>query len=87
MTSRDVFGIIVRSVGLVLFFIAIWYGFGAFFTAVGFYKTGSSAGQYFVAFVLMLFFGLYFLRGAPAVLQFSYPDESAAEQEAPPPAV
>lgn len=87
MTGREAFGVFLRCVGLLLSFLAVLYGLGALFAALGLYRSDSTVAQYAAAFVVMLTFGLYFLRGAPALVRFSYPDASRDRDPHAPPAV
>lgn len=74
MTSREYFGIAVRTIGILVLFASVMYLYSAL--AVLFvhgmphtYPLVSYLGACAVAFVV----GLYFLRGAPRLVRFAYP--------------
>ncbi len=75
MTGRDLFGVVVRVAGLVLVMYALWNLWFAFFQLVGMAGPKDfNLAWYFAFGVPALVVGLYFLRGAPHLLRFSYPD-------------
>ena len=86
MTPKDIFGIVVRSLGLPLLVYAFWYLAYGFAILAGMqehgpgYRTG-----YFISGFLCLAISLYFLRGAPLLLRFSYPEKRRPTDENPPP--
>ena len=74
MTGRELFGVVLRVAGLILVVYGLWnlcYGL------VG--LVGMPASKdiqlvwYFVTGVPAFLIGLYFRRGAPQILRFSYP--------------
>ena len=75
MKPNDVFGIIVRVLGLSILVYGIWnLAFGVA-TAMGVQE--HEAGYdiaYLVSGFLFLILGLYLLRGAPHLLHYAYPD-------------
>jgi hypothetical protein len=74
MTGRDLFGVILRVAGLLVVY-ALWNLWFAFFRLVGMAGPKDLQVSWYFAFgVPALLLGLYFLRGAPHVLRFSYPD-------------
>jgi len=74
MTGRDLFGVVLRVAGLILVVYALWNLGYAFFALVGMPAPKDVQLQwYFVFGMLSLLVGVYFLRGAPHVLRFSYP--------------
>jgi len=78
MKPQDVFGIVVRSAGLWLFFFGGWYVVYALSVLVGVEK-GSSTDEmeaYFFDGFIYLLIALYFLRGAPFLIRFCYPKSS-----------
>ena len=75
MTGKDLFGVVIRVAGLILIMYALWNLWFALF------QLGGVAGPkdigltwYFAFGVPALLLGLYFLRGAPHILRFSYPE-------------
>jgi len=75
MTPRDWFGVIIRSVGLLNLTAGLYYCLTTAYVAIA-SKTGAHSppttyALYAVFFVLL---SLYFLRGAPGLMNFSYPN-------------
>lgn len=64
MTPSEAFGVVVRSVGLL---VVLW-GLSLLVVAIG------APGLILVAIPVLLV-GLWLLRGARAVISFAYPDE------------
>ncbi len=82
MNPKDIFGVVIRSFGLSLLVYSLWYlAYGVAIT-VGLpermpgYRTG-----YFISGFLFLVVSLYFLRGAPLLLRFSYPEKRRPTSE------
>ena len=82
MTAKDIFGLALRVVGFGLFlngldnigeFIAVQIGY---FTLQ---KTDPT--YYFVLGIAQAVIGLYFLRGAPHFIRYSYPEDDYEEHE------
>ncbi len=73
MKAKEIFGLILRVVGL----FGLLYG-GFYLLSCLYILTGSPARegfglrQYFLAGVVYVLVGLYFLRGAPHLLRFAY---------------
>lgn len=65
MTARDVFGIIVRTAGLLLVLSALGSLFAGF--------AGQPGGAWLLWSFGALGLGAYLLRGAPALMGWSYP--------------
>lgn len=82
MKPRDVFGIIVRVFGLALAFYAIWYFIYGIATLAGMPEDEPGyLTAYFLSGGFCLVMGLYLLRGAPALIRFSYPGKEKSESE------
>ena len=69
MTPRDVFGIILRTIGLIGLFYWSFMFISALATANG--------SLFFLSFVVSAVSG-YLLKGAPILLEFSYPSSREA---------
>ena len=82
MKPRNIFGIIVRTFGLSLFIYAVWYLVYGLATLAGLPE--DSPGHMIGCFVtggVYLLIGLYLLRGAPLLINFSYPPSDYQETE------
>ena len=78
MNSRTVFGIIVRTLGLAALLCGLWSG-AKFFLVVKWgmvFKYGLLLGIPYLAV------SLYLLRGAPALMNFAYPDNDGGGTDA-----
>ncbi len=73
MSARDLFGVIVRTLGL----IVALYGVAAFFL---FLFEGIGLGIVFG--IVGVVVGVYLLRGAPWVMELAYPTVGRAEPQA-----
>ena len=71
MTSREIFGLIVRSVGLFL----VYQGLQSAVVPIAFLFSGNFALVGWLAPGVFVSAGFYFLRGAPELMRFSYPPE------------
>ena len=74
MTPRECFGIAVRTIGILVLFASVMYLYSASAVLLVHgmphtYPLVSYLGACAVAFVV----GLYFLRGAPHLVRFAYP--------------
>jgi len=69
MTDRDVFGIIVRTVGLMITLAAAWLILLGLFGLIS--ASGQVAGLLFYG-IPALFVGLWLLRGARSVVSFAF---------------
>jgi hypothetical protein len=75
MRPVDVFGIVVRVFGLSLFIYALWYLVYGISILLGLAEpTGGYRISYFISGITFLALSLYFLRGAPHIVRFSYPE-------------
>jgi len=84
MKPRDVFGIVVRTAGIVLIIYGLWYLLFGLLQLIGCeqeQKPGEMLGNFLFGGILFLV-AAYFLRGAPLLLCFSYPK---AETDSPKP--
>ena len=76
MKPKDILGIIIRVIGIALFLFSIWYLVGGVALLINpELKPEYHARQYFVSGSIGFILGLYFLRGAPLLLRYCYPDE------------
>jgi hypothetical protein len=77
MSPEKIFGIVVRSFGLMVSFYSVWYLVYGAASVLGMqgvppmYKTG-----YFLSGLLFLSVSLYLLRGAKELVAFCYPEET-----------
>ena len=75
MTPVEVFGIVVRTFGLSFSIYGIWYLIYGIATSAGLPEDGPGYEQsYYISGLFSLVVGLYFLKGARAVIRFSYGD-------------
>lgn len=74
MNPSQVFGIVIRVYGLTISSYAVWYLVYGIATSLGLPEDmpGDKIG-YFISGSTFLALGLYFLRGAPGLVRFSYP--------------
>lgn len=76
MSARDVFGIVVRFVGLSLLIFALWYLIYGIATVAGFPEQAKGYKYaYFITGAFFLLASLYLLRGAPLLMRYSYPQQ------------
>ena len=73
MTNRDVFGIIVRTVGLMITLAAAWLILLGLLGLIS-GASGQSAGLLFYG-IPALFVGLWLLRGARSIVSFAFSKE------------
>ena len=76
MTPRDYFGIIVRTVGLFLCLVGIYYFLFGLLRFRGTFSYLATTTLFQSGFSICV--GLYLLRGAPALLRFTYPKPNDA---------
>lgn len=77
MTPTKVFGVVVRGVSLVLLVYSVWYLLYGAATMLGMEGTQTNwRASYFVSGGFCLSISLYFLRGAPHLVRFCYPEEN-----------
>ena len=72
MKPSEVFGVVVRSVGLMVIVANV----------VGLITSIAQPGVLFIV-VPMLLLGIWLLRGAPAIVQFAYPDRKNTNDRGP----
>ena len=78
MKTKETFALIIRVIGV----LGIAYVIHNIVRSV---LGGSQAAAiYYIIQVVYLCIGVYFLRGAPLVLNFAYPDKSATPAESTP---
>ena len=83
MQPREAFGIVVRSLGMLLIAYALWNLGFAFSDAVSFTtKTGVPAPDYVTLIVTFTLMGLTFIRGANIIVNFAYPRSDKSEEVA-----
>ena len=82
MNPQEIFGLIVRLLGLFVLFYSGWYLLFGICQLVGFEKDRTDMDTYlFMGFIAMII-AIYLLRGAPHLVRFSYPptgDDRAEE--------
>jgi hypothetical protein len=80
MTPRECFGIAIRTIGILLLFGSVMYLYSALAILVlnGMPHTYPLL-SYVGASAVVLVIGLYFLRGAPSLINFAYPPTKARE--------
>lgn len=74
MKPSDVFGIVVRTVGLVITLTALWTIGGAFLNVAA--GGPRNVAGLLIPGIVELVIGLWLLRGAKALVQFAFPEES-----------
>ena len=72
MTNRDVFEIIVRTVGLLITLAAAWLILLGLFGLIS--ASGQVAGLLFYG-IPVLFVGLWLLRGARSIVSFAFSND------------
>lgn len=74
MNARDAFGLVIRILGL----MSVLWGLAEFMSIVYLWMGARSQGYpglvYIAAGVVLVVLGMYFLRGAPAIVRFAYPE-------------
>ena len=77
MKPRDVFGVVIRSIGLLSLLGSLLYLYSALVALFApDTPQASSPLSYIGACIVMLLFSAYFLRGAPHLVRFAYGPES-----------
>jgi len=82
MNAKDWFGVVVRTVGLLVFTWGAWYAGTAAAMRMGITepRLGPFAGlkdyenMYLAYGVTGMLYGLYLIRGAPFLFEFAYPE-------------
>jgi hypothetical protein len=80
MKPKDVFGIVVRTIGVILVLFSFVYFYGALAASFS-PRLGQGAPPiYHIGFgVILLMVGAYCLRGAPKIVDLAYPEERTDE--------
>ena len=73
MKAPDIFGIVIRVFGLAMTIYSLW----SLVSSIAFALAGVDVVStwFFVSAIGGVVLGIYFLRGAPQVLRFSYPTD------------
>ena len=74
MKPSELFGVIVRAIGLPLVLAALWQLLGAVVNLVG--GGPGNVVAMFMTGIPALVVGLWFLRGAKALVSFAFPEEA-----------
>jgi hypothetical protein len=78
MKPRDCFGVVIRTIGLLLLIVSALYLNSALVTMIGRESSHAATPAYYlVASALTAGIGLYFLRGAPHLMRFAYGEEKS----------
>jgi hypothetical protein len=73
MKAKEIFGLILRVVGLFSLLYGGFYLLSCLYILAGSpAREGFGVPQYFLAGVVYVLVGLYFLRGAPHLFRFAY---------------
>ena len=73
MRPPEAFGVAIRVFGLAITLYSLWLLLSTL--ALLFAGLGEGTAGFFIMQIVALVVGIYFLRGAPVVLRFSYPGE------------
>ena len=77
MKPRDLFGVVIRSIGVLVLVGGVFYLYSAVVATLEPGKPyASSPLSYIGASVISLLVSVYFLRGAPHLVRFAYGRES-----------
>ena len=76
MKPRDIFGLIVRSFGLGIFLFGMWYLLSALSDLAGIDtpRDKDEMRAFFPIGAACVLVAVYFLRGAPHLVRFCYPE-------------
>ena len=76
MRPSEGFGIVIRTIGLLFVLAGVTYGVTVVILVLGSQSTHGGYGvvAHSLCFVLFGAVGLYFLRGAPHIVRFAYPE-------------
>jgi hypothetical protein len=74
MSARDIFGVVVRVFGLSMTIYSLW-ALATTLSLLGVEGFDAPTAWYFVTEIVSIALGIYFLRGAPVLLRFSYPGD------------
>ena len=75
MRPPETFGVAIRVFGLAITLYTLWSLLSTL--ALLFAGFGEGTAGFFIIQIVALVVGIYFLRGAPLVLHFSYPHDKA----------
>jgi hypothetical protein len=84
MKARDLFGVVIRSVGLCILIISLWYlVYGLAYLLNALQETGqqSEMGAYFLAGSPGVLAGFFLLRFARPIVRFCYPDNKEDSED------
>jgi hypothetical protein len=80
MRPKDYFGLIVRTFGLVVLLAGLHFLLSAIYVfATPNLPHKSPLISYAIYGFVLIALSLYFLRGAPALVRFSYPEDSSQD--------
>ncbi len=74
MKPKDVFGLVIRIFGVVGVLLGCFYWLSIIFYLMGVHPEGYTLYHYLAAGLMTMALGLYFLRGAPHIVRFAYPE-------------
>ena len=75
MSPKEIFGLVIRVLGLLLSILGVWYLISTVSALVSPETPGTNPfHEYLIWALIFLAAGLYFLRGAPHIIRFSYPE-------------
>ena len=74
MNAKDVFGLVLRVLGVIGVLWGCSYLMSVVYYLMGTHPEGYTIYHYLVAGIVIIALGLYFLRGAPHIVRFAYPD-------------
>ena len=75
MTPRDIFGLVIRLIGLALFVLGLSYLYSPIAMVFRPSSTDYPMSEYILFGVICVLVGAYFVRGAPHILRFAYPEK------------
>jgi hypothetical protein len=75
MRPPEVFGIVIRVFGLVISLYSLWLLLSTIVLSLE--GLGEGTAWFAITQIAALVLGIYLLRGAPAVVHFSYPHDKA----------
>jgi len=76
MKPSEVFGVVVRIIGLLFILAGMAYGISVIIVLLGVGSSYKGHGilSYGISFIIFSGTGLFFLRGAPPIVRFAYPE-------------
>lgn len=81
MKAKDVFGLVIRVLGVVGVLWGCFYLMSVIYYLMGVHPEGYTLYHYLVAGVVTMALGIYFLRGAPHIVRFAYPENEKKNGE------